>query len=177
MHCLSWGIWGQILWEVRHAKKINCIENTVRRCGKNLSPHYYTYVCSTKMSFFYRLIKQVKPVIRTVIVIPFFSQLSRCSGVRVVTTVTHGCQEAVVRSVSVPCGGRCSDRVTLLQANASAGSGHWGSCATSAWTGMCVDKLGSSVRLIHCFLHSITPHSLHCSFICLAFVCCLQVSF
>lgn len=66
-----------------------------------------------------------------------------------------------MRSVSVPCGVHCPDRVTLLQANAAAGLGHLGSCATSAWTGMCVDQLGSSVRLTHCFLRS----NLHILFI------------
>ncbi len=56
------------------------------------------------------------------------------------------------RSVSVPCGGLCLDRVTLSQANAAAGSVHRGGRVTSAWTGMCVDQLGSSVRLTHSFL-------------------------
>lgn len=56
-----------------------------------------------------------------------------------------------MRSVSVPCGGRCRDHVTLSQANAAAGLGHRGSRVTSAWPGMCVDQLGSSVRLTHNF--------------------------
>lgn len=76
-----------------------------------------------------------------------------------------------MRSVSVPCGGHCPDHVTLLQASATAGSGHWESRATSAWTGMCVDQLGSSVRLTHSFLYSIILRS----FFFLAFIRCLFI--
>lgn len=65
-------------------------------------------------------------------------------GVLLVTMVTRGCRAADARSVSVPCGGRCLDHVTLSRANAVAGSGHRGGRVTSAWTGMCVDQLGSS---------------------------------
>lgn len=60
-----------------------------------------------------------------------------------------------MRSVSVPCGGRCWDHVILSQANAAAGLGHRGNRVTSAWTGMCVDQLGSSVRLTHNFFFSL----------------------
>lgn len=60
-----------------------------------------------------------------------------------------------MRSVSVPCGGRCLDHVTLSRANAAAGLGHRESRVTSAWTGMCVDQLGSSVRLTHKFIFSL----------------------
>lgn len=78
----------------------------------------------------------------------------------------HGCQAATVRSVSVPCGGRCLDRVTQSQGNAAAGSGRPGSRATSAWTGMCVDQLGSSVRLTHSvFLFAL----IWCSSCCVSF--------
>lgn len=78
-------------------------------------------------------------------------------GVPLVTMATHRCQEASARSVSVRCGGHCQDRVTHLQANATAGSGHWERRATSAWTGMCVDPLGSSVRLTHSFFYCYSP--------------------
>lgn len=47
-------------------------------------------------------------------------------GVPLVTMVTQGYQAATVRSVSVPCGVRCPDHVTLSRANAVAGLGHLG---------------------------------------------------
>lgn len=80
-----------------------------------------------------------------------FSHDPPCAGALLVTTVTRRCRGAAARSVSVPCGGRCLDRVTLSQANAAAGSGRRGGRVTSAWRGMCVDQLGSSVRLTHSF--------------------------
>eukprot|EP00064_Thunnus_orientalis_P005404 superscaffoldBa00000528_g5418 len=64
--------------------------------------------------------------------------------VLLVTMVTRGCLAVTVRSVSVPCGGRSLDHVTLSPANAIAGSGHLGGRVTSAWRSMCVDRLGSS---------------------------------
>lgn len=67
-------------------------------------------------------------------------------GVPQVTTVTRRAQAGAARNVSVPSGGRCLDRVTPSQANAAAGSGRRDRRVTSAWTGMCVDPLGSSVR-------------------------------
>lgn len=63
-----------------------------------------------------------------------------------------------MRSVSVPLGGRCLDRVTPAQANAAAGSGLRGGCVTSAWRGMCVEQLGSSVRLTCHLLFLFLPY-------------------
>ena len=83
----------------------------------------------------------------------FVPVIPRCPGVLPVTMVTRGCQAATARSVSVRCGGRCPDRVTRSLANAGAGSGHRGRHVTSAWTGMCVEPLASSVRLTHLYLN------------------------
>lgn len=66
-----------------------------------------------------------------------------------VTAVTHKAQAAAAKNVSVPHGERCLDHVTQSQANAAAGSGQRDSRVTSAWKGMCVDQLGSPVRLTH----------------------------
>lgn len=66
-------------------------------------------------------------------------------GVQLVTMATQGCQVVAVRSVSVPHGGRYQDRVTLSRASALAGLGHLEFCVTSAWIGMFVDLLGSSL--------------------------------
>ena len=92
---------------------------------------------------------------------------SPCPGVLLVTMVTRGCLAVAVRSVSVPCGGRSLDHVTLSPANAVAGSGHLGGRVTSAWRSMCVDRLGSSVRLTHSFLFSIIHGTLF--FFCILF--------
>lgn len=65
--------------------------------------------------------------------------------------VTHRPQASAARNVSVPCGGHGLNHVTQSQANAAAGSGQWDSRVTSAWKGMCVDQLESSVRLTNRF--------------------------
>lgn len=70
-------------------------------------------------------------------------------GVPQVITVTHRPQAGAARNVSVPCGGRGLKHVTQSLANVDAGSGQRDSHVTSAWKGMRVDQLGSSVRLTH----------------------------
>lgn len=70
------------------------------------------------------------------------------TGVPQVTVVTQGHKVAAVRNVSVPRGARFLGHATQSRASAAAGSGRRESRVTSAWRGMCVDQLGSSVRLM-----------------------------
>lgn len=73
--------------------------------------------------------------------------LAPCAGVPQVTAAARRRREAAARNVSVPSGGPSLDHVTRSRASAAAGTGRWGRRVTSAWRGMCVEQMGSSVRL------------------------------
>lgn len=74
--------------------------------------------------------------------------LAAHAGVPQVTVAARGHQEAAARSVSVPRGGRFLGHATRSRASAAAATGRRGRRVTSAWRGMCVDQLASSVRLM-----------------------------
>lgn len=73
--------------------------------------------------------------------------LAPCAGVPQVTAAARRHQEAAARNVSAPSGAPSPDHVTRSRASAAAGTGRRGPHVTSAWRGMCVEQMGSSVRL------------------------------